>query len=86
MTNHQKAITPLTIEGIRAWAWVGNAWSDGEAFNSIHRFVSDESHSVEERAEALWIMGREGMGLDPEQNEEHLPPAEVLRIYHETCS
>jgi len=61
---HLKPIFPLTIEMIRAHRWCGNAWSDGPAFDSIHKFVIDESNSVADRAEALRIMGRDAMGLE----------------------
>lgn len=53
------------IEAIRAHEFVGNAFSDGPAFNAICQFVDDD-HTTAERAEALRIMARKGMGLSGE--------------------
>lgn len=66
VNNHLKPIEPLNIETIRSWEFVGNAWSDGPAFESIWKFAQDESQSYEHRAEAINLMGVNGMGLDPE--------------------
>jgi hypothetical protein len=64
---HLQPITPLTIEGIREWKWCGNAWSDGPAFTSVHEFALNPANSIADRAEALRISGRDGMGLTDEE-------------------
>jgi hypothetical protein len=87
MTNHLKSITPLTIEAIRAWEFCGNAWSDGLAFKSIDEFVLDGDKPAADRAEALRVMGRNGMGLTDEEmgiagkSDEQ----QVLEYYHAAC-
>lgn len=63
MSNHLKSITPLTIESIRAWEFVGNHHSDSAAFKSIETFAADPAQPIQHRAEALRIMGNKGMGL-----------------------
>lgn len=74
MSNHLKPITPLTIEGIRAWEWVGNMHSDSAAYESVAEFAKDESKPLAERAEALYLMGANGMGLTlAEMDMEHMP-------------
>jgi hypothetical protein len=79
-------LPPLTLEELRKHQWVGNHYHDMPMFTRIHEFVLDERNSVEDRAKALWIMGRDGMGLDPKTNEEHLTPHELLRVYRSACS
>jgi len=82
MSNHLKSIEPLTIEAIRAWEWCGNAWSDGNAFDSIHQFATDPTKSWEDRAEAIHCMAVNGMGLTPEKEGiEGLTPQEQVETY-----
>lgn len=54
----------VTIQDIRGHEWVGNAFSDSPAFMAIDAFIQREDVSVEDRIEALEIMGRDGMGID----------------------
>lgn len=53
-----------TISAIRAHQFVGNAHSDSLVFDAIDMFAADENNSVPERAEALRIMAKKGMGLE----------------------
>lgn len=63
-----------SLAQIQAHVFIGNHASDHAAFNAIDAFAADPTNSIEDRAEALWIMGREGMGLDADTNLEHLSP------------
>lgn len=61
-----------TISQIKSHQFVGNFMSDQTAFRAIYVFVSDTTRPIFERAEALRILGRVGMGLTPLENLEHL--------------
>lgn len=78
---HLSPITPLTIEGIRAWLWCGNAWSDGPAFKSVDEFVRNDAHPLNERAEALRIMATKGMGLSGPEAGEDLEDKDLVLEY-----
>ena len=56
-----------SIKQIRAHKWVGNAMSDSPAFAAVDGFARDSSaNTVADRAEALRVMCRNGMGLTDE--------------------
>jgi hypothetical protein len=59
---------------------------DMSAFNAIEAFASDTTRSMYDRAEALRIMGREGMGLDPVDNGEHLSDEDLVEEFLESVN
>lgn len=69
------------IEEIKEHAFAGNAYSDHDAFEAICDFADDLNHSVPDRAEALRIMARKGMGLTGVQAGEHLSDEAFLEEY-----
>jgi len=81
---HLQPITPLTIEAIYAHKWVGNAWSDGPAFNSIAEFAADASRPTVERAGALRTMARKGMGLKGDDAGDNLMDSELVIEFMES--
>lgn len=66
------------INQIKAHRFVGNAFSDQQAFNGIHDFVMDVNNSVADRAEALRVCSDEGMGCG---RDEHLTDEQVIQSY-----
>lgn len=78
---HLRHITPLTIESIRSWEFVGNAHFDGPAFSDIDKFASSSANSVKDRAEALRIMGQKGMGLSASESGAELPDSELVDLF-----
>ncbi len=71
-----------TIEEIRAHRFAGNYHQDGESFAAIDDFVKDVINTIEDRAEALVIMARDGMGLF--DSGEDTPPKELVQQYLES--
>lgn len=67
-----------TLAAVQAHQFVGSYHFDADAFKAIDVFAADASNSIEDRASALWHAGRAGMGLTPEQNQEHLSPQQVV--------
>lgn len=65
MSLYGPDITFTSIQQIRDHQFVGNAASDMKAFDAIHNFVVDPTTSVDDKYEALDLMGINGMGLDP---------------------
>lgn len=51
-----------SLAEIQAHSFAGNHYGDHAAFIAIEAFARDESNLLYDRAEALRIMGREGMG------------------------
>lgn len=66
------------IEAVRKYSWAGNAHSDHDAMTAIDAFVANDTHSIADRAEALRIMGRDGMGLEGEDNGDDLTDEELV--------
>lgn len=56
-----------TIEQIQAHQFVGNHFSDRQAFEAIDRFVMNERNSIADRAEALRVITDKGMGCGREE-------------------
>lgn len=59
------AMTFASIEDVRTHRWEGNAFGDGPAFTAITQFVKRGDVSLDDKYEALDLMGTNGMGLDP---------------------
>lgn len=51
------------IQAIRDHQFVGNHHSDSDAFRAIDAFARSNANTIADRAEALRIIGRSGMGL-----------------------
>lgn len=60
--QNQPQITFNTIQEIQNHEFVGNHYSDCNAFNAIDTFVQNVSNSLSDRAEALRVMSDKGMG------------------------
>jgi len=73
-----KPVTFNTLADVRAYQWVGNAWSDGPAFMAVDAFVQNVNNSIADRAEALRIMSDIGMGCG---REEELSNEEIVSDY-----
>ena len=73
-----------TLAQIQAHEFVGCHAFDHEAFTAIEQFALNEAHPIADRAEALRVMGREGMGLTPEENLEHMPDDEFIQDFLDT--
>lgn len=58
-------ITFNTIDDIRNHQWVGNAASDMKGFNAIAAFVKRADVPLDEKYEAIDLMGINAMGLHP---------------------
>lgn len=71
------------IEQITAHRFIGNHYSDSDAFKAIETFALDMNNSVADRAESLRVMGDVGMDIG---REEHLSDEELLQAYEESCS
>ena len=67
-----------TIQEIRGFKWVGNHMSDSGRFDAIDAFVQSDV-PMSEKQEALFIMGRDGMGDDSKVTEK-----DVLEYLEET--
>ena len=66
-----------TIQEIQAHRFIGNHASDSQAFQAINQFVN-HSDSIADQAEALRVMGDQGMGLG---REEHLSDQVLVDMY-----
>lgn len=75
-----------TLAQVRAHQFAGNHHSDHPAFAAIETFAQDTSHSMSDRAEALRIMGRDGMGLDPQSNGEEISDEQLIAEFFECRS
>jgi hypothetical protein len=72
----------LSIQSIRAHVFIGNHASDSAAFRNITDFVQNSTNSISHRAEAIRIMGRNGMGLsDAEMGIECMSDAEQVAAF-----
>jgi hypothetical protein len=67
-----------TIQQIQAHQFIGNHHSDHLAFTAIESFVQRSTTSLKDQAEALRVMGDEGMGLG---REEHITDQELVDSY-----
>ncbi|CAB4194394.1 hypothetical protein UFOVP1254_38 [uncultured Caudovirales phage] len=82
MSNHQKSIPiPVTLAAILAWEFCGNYWSDAAAFDSIHDFATDETHSWADRAAAIDHMSEQGMGVSRSAEERAMTDEEYVTSY-----
>lgn len=70
-----------TIEQVRAHKFVGNAMSDADAFRAIDAFAADRKRPLAERAEALRIQMRDGMGLSGRDACEHWSDADLVHQF-----
>lgn len=70
-----------SLSSIRAIQWVGNHHSDSQSFRRVDRFVQDSSHSVADRAAALRIMARDGMGLTGDDAGDGVPDDVLVQRY-----
>lgn len=68
---------------IQQHEFVGNYYGDQDAFDAIEAFARDESKSVFERASALRVMYRTGMGLDGVDGGDLLSDADLLAEFIE---
>jgi hypothetical protein len=57
MSNHLQSITPLNIETIRAWVFVGNHHSDSAAFKSIETFHANAADALRQAASRMEVDG-----------------------------
>lgn len=76
--QNQPTIAFNTIQEIQNHEFVGNHYSDCNAFNAIDTFVQNASNSLSDRAEALRVMSDKGMGCG---RDEHMSDEEVVRSY-----
>lgn len=65
MSLYGPDITFTSIQQIRDHQFVGNAASDMKAFNAIDKFIRTEGVSLDDKYEAIDLMGINGMGLEP---------------------
>lgn len=64
-------ITFTTIEQIRSHRWGGNAYIDMPAFEAIEEFCRSTPDRELQR-EAVYLMGRDGMGIDEQVSDAEL--------------
>ncbi len=76
-------ISFASLAEIQAHRWVGCHSGDSAAFQAVERFVLNESNPLADRASAIRVMGRDGMGLDPVANLEHLSDEQLLAGFFE---
>lgn len=70
-TSYDPRISPVTfnsLQDVRNHQWVGNAWSDSAAFAAIDEFALNDKFPLADRAEAIRLAAKNGMGLDDEQS------------------
>lgn len=72
---------PVAKAEIMAIPIAGNALGDHSIFNAVDRYVLNRANSIEDRAEVLWWMGREVMGLTPEENDEDMSADQIVAQY-----
>jgi hypothetical protein len=71
----------VNIESIRRHKFVGNAHSDEKAFAAICSFADNYNNELCDRAEALRIMAKQGMGLSGHAAGDNLSDGELVASY-----
>lgn len=80
------AMTFASIDDVRTHRWEGNAFGDGPAFKAITEFVKRDDVTLDDKYEALDLMGTNGMGLDPIAVEHpEMSKQDVLDEYLKDC-
>lgn len=69
------------IQEIREHKFIGNAHRDNDAFTAICDFADDDCLPIADRAEALRIMARKGMGLEGVDAGDDLDDMQLLMEY-----